>query len=103
GPAALNELTAGLRSTDRRDATLGRSRKSNFFPVKCMTKCRSLQKYGFNIDGWLKKPQASKFSAQCDSMSCIIPLGVDATSSEFWQRRKIPPLSSLDGRVGRRS
>src|SRR5205807_10269202 len=35
--------------------------------------------------------------------SCIIPSGARATSSEFWQKRKIPPPSSLDGRVGRRS
>jgi hypothetical protein len=35
--------------------------------------------------------------------SCIIPSGVEATPSEFWQKRKIPPPSSLDGRVGRRS
>jgi hypothetical protein len=35
--------------------------------------------------------------------SCIIPSGVEATPSKFWQKRKIPPLSSLDGRVGRRS
>src|ERR1700674_1914568 len=35
--------------------------------------------------------------------SCIIRAGAEATSSEFWQKRKIPPPSSLDGRVGRRS
>src|SRR6266576_1501424 len=35
--------------------------------------------------------------------SCIIPSGARATSSEFCQKRKIPPPSSLDGRVGRRS
>ncbi|SRR5216684_36661 len=35
--------------------------------------------------------------------SCIIRSGAEATSSEFWQKRKIPPPSSLDGRVGRRS
>jgi hypothetical protein len=35
--------------------------------------------------------------------SCIIPSGVEATPSKFWQKRKIPPPSSLDGRVGRRS
>ncbi len=35
--------------------------------------------------------------------SCIIRSGAEAASSEFWQKRKIPPPSSLDGRVGRRS
>src|SRR6266513_4704579 len=35
--------------------------------------------------------------------SCIIPSGARATSSEFCQKRKIPPPSGLDGRVGRRS
>ena len=35
--------------------------------------------------------------------SCIIRSGVEATSSEFWPKRKIPPPSSLDGRVGGRS
>jgi hypothetical protein len=35
--------------------------------------------------------------------SCIIPSGVEATPSKFCQKRKIPPPSSLDGRVGRRS
>ena len=35
--------------------------------------------------------------------SCIIPAGARDTSSEFCQKRKIPPPSGLDGRVGRRS
>jgi Domain of unknown function (DUF4268) len=35
--------------------------------------------------------------------SCIISSGVEATPSKLWQKRKIPPPSSLDGRVGRRS
>lgn len=35
--------------------------------------------------------------------SCIIRSGVEGISSEFWPKRKIPPPSSLDGRVGRRS
>src|SRR2546427_2067716 len=35
--------------------------------------------------------------------SCIIQLGDTARLSEFWQRQKIPPPSSLDGRVGSRS
>src|SRR5216684_8254284 len=35
--------------------------------------------------------------------SCIIRSGAEATYSEFWQKRKIPPPSTLDGRVGRRS
>src|SRR6267142_5282139 len=35
--------------------------------------------------------------------SCIILSEARATSSEFCRRRKIPPPSVLDGRVGRRS
>jgi hypothetical protein len=38
-----------------------------------------------------------------DCESCIIWPGAEATSSEFWQKGKIPPPSSLDGKVGRRS
>src|ERR1700726_3029060 len=33
---------------------------------------------------------------------CIIRTG-DRVASEVWQKRKIPPPLSLDGRVGRRS
>src|SRR5438094_683943 len=43
------------------------------------------------------------FSLVLDCGSCIIRSGAKARSSEFWQKRKIPPPSSLDGRVGRRS
>ena len=39
----------------------------------------------------------------CYHRSCIIPSAARATSSELWQKRKIPPPSILDGRVGRRS
>jgi hypothetical protein len=38
-----------------------------------------------------------------DFASCIIRWGAEAASTEFWQGRKIPLPSSLDGRVGRRS
>src|SRR5712692_2679100 len=44
-----------------------------------------------------KLANRSAFSLVLDCRSCIIPSGAEATSSEFWQKRKIPPLSSLDG------
>src|SRR5712691_9550067 len=43
------------------------------------------------------------FALVSDCGSCIIRSGAEATSSEFCQKRKIPPPSSLDGRVGRKS
>lgn len=53
------------------------------------------------------QPKARKISANAGfnqtASPCIIRSGVRATSSEYWPRRKIPPPSSLDGRVGSRS
>jgi hypothetical protein len=53
------------------------------------------------------QPKARKISANAGfnqtASPCIIRSGVRATSSEYWPRLKIPPPSSLDGRVGSRS